>query len=65
MSNITIELTRSTIGAPEKQRKVVKALGLHKVGQRLEKPDNASIRGMVKAVNHLVTIVESEGGAEK
>ena len=34
------------------------ALGLTKMNKVVERPDNASIRGMIKKVQHLVAIVE-------
>lgn len=58
MAELKITLTRSVIGASEAQRKVVKALGLRKTNSTVVRPDNDSIRGMVKKVNHLVTVEE-------
>lgn len=53
---IKVTLTRSTIGRPEKQRKVVQALGLRKMHQTVEHKDNAAVRGMINKVSHLVTV---------
>ncbi len=53
---IKVTLTRSTIGRPEAQRKVVQALGLKKLHQTVEHKDNAAIRGMINKVSHLVTV---------
>lgn len=58
MAELKITLTRSVIGSSEAQRKVVKALGLGKTNSTVVHPDNASVRGMVKKVNHLVTVEE-------
>ncbi|MBF0713140.1 MULTISPECIES: 50S ribosomal protein L30 [unclassified Gemella] len=55
---LKVTLTRSTIGRPEKQRKVVQALGLRKMHQTVEHKDNAAIRGMINKVSHLVTVEE-------
>ncbi|MBF0715424.1 50S ribosomal protein L30 [Gemelliphila palaticanis] len=55
---LKVTLTRSTIGRPEKQRKVVQALGLKKMHQTVEHKDNAAIRGMINKVSHLVTVEE-------
>ncbi len=55
---LKVTLTRSTIGRPEKQRKVVQALGLTKMHQTVEHKDNAAIRGMINKVSHLVTVEE-------
>ena len=55
---IRIRLKRSTIGAPAKLRKVVRGLGLRRIGQVVERPDGPATRGMVKKVVHLVEVVE-------
>jgi large subunit ribosomal protein L30 len=55
---IKVKLVRSPICAPEKQKIVVRGLGLRKVNQVAERPDNPSIRGMVAKVPHLVVVVE-------
>ena len=54
---IKIRLVRSPIGSPRKVKVVVEGLGLRKLQQVVEKPDNAGIRGMVAKVSHLVEIV--------
>ena len=55
---IRIEYYRSVIQAPIKHKLVVKGLGFTRLNQIVERVDNESIRGMVKAVPHLVRIVE-------
>ncbi len=55
---IKVTLTKSTIGATPKQRKVVEALGLKKLHQSVELVDNAATRGACAKVSHLVTIEE-------
>ena len=55
---LAITLTRSLIGRTEVQRETVKALGLRKMHQTVEHEDNASIRGMINRVSHLVTVKE-------
>ena len=55
---IKIKLVRSPICTPEKHKKVVRALGLHKINQVVEKPDTEGFRGMVKKVPHLLAVVE-------
>ena len=56
MANVKVTLVRSVIGASERQRKVVKALGLKKTNSFVVKEDNASIRGMIEKVSHLVSV---------
>ena len=55
---IKIRLKRSTIGAPGKLKKVVLGLGLKRIDQIVERPDDAAIRGMIAKVPHLVEVVE-------
>ena len=57
-AKIRIRYIRSGIGSPHKLRLVIRGLGLRKLQQVVEKPDNDGIRGMVAKVCHLVEIVE-------
>ncbi len=56
--SIKIQYYRSSIGYPKKQKDTVKCLGITKLNQTVEKPDNASMRGIVAKVPHLLRIVE-------
>jgi large subunit ribosomal protein L30 len=58
LATIKIKLVKSTIGSLPKHKLTIEALGLKKIGQVVEKQDNAQMRGMVNKVNHLVKIVE-------
>ena len=58
MAKIVIKQVKSTIGRPEAQVKVVKALGLGRIGKTKEMEDSATVRGMVEKVSHLVEIVK-------
>ncbi len=55
---IRIKLVRSPICAPEKQKRVVRGLGLRKLNQVVERPDTPVFRGMVNKVPHLLAVVE-------
>lgn len=55
---IRIQYYRSFIAAPKKHKTVVRSLGLTKLNQIVERPDNASMRGAVAKVPHLLRIVE-------
>ena len=55
---LKITLVKSTIGAIPKHRKTVEALGLKKLNKTVEMPDNASVRGMIHEVQHLVKVEE-------
>ncbi|MBE5871660.1 MAG: 50S ribosomal protein L30 [Lachnospiraceae bacterium] len=56
---IKVTLVKSTIGAIPKHKKTVEALGLRKLNKTVELPDNASTRGMVQQVRHLVKVEEA------
>ncbi|MBR2393532.1 MAG: 50S ribosomal protein L30 [Alphaproteobacteria bacterium] len=58
MAKIVVKQVKSTIGRPESQVKIVKALGLGRIGKTKEMEDTASVRGMVAKVSHLVEIVK-------
>lgn len=58
MATIKIKQTKSRIGAPKDQKKTLDALGLTKMQRVVEHEDTPSIRGLVRKVNHLVTIVD-------
>ena len=53
---IAVRLTRSGIGRPEKQRVVLRGMGLNKLHKVVELPDTPQTRGMIEKVKHLVTI---------
>lgn len=55
---LKITLVKSPIGAIPKHKKTVEALGLKKLHQTNELPDNASTRGMIAQVRHLVSVEE-------
>ena len=55
---LKVTWTRSTIGYNKKQAEIMKALGFKKLNQTRILPDNASIRGSLFHVRHLVDVVE-------
>ncbi len=55
---IKIQFYRSAICTPEKHKVIVRSLGLTKLNQIVERPDNTAIRGMLAKVPHLLRIVE-------
>lgn len=58
MAKIKIKQVRSGIDHPADQKRTLKALGFTRLNQVVEKTDTPQIRGMVRKVHHLVTIVE-------
>lgn len=61
---LRIKLTKSPIANTPKNRATVRALGLRKVNQVVQMPDNAAIRGMIHRVKHLLTVEVVEGDPE-
>jgi len=57
-NRIRVKQIRSGIGFPEPQKKILRALGLEKLGRVRSLPDTPSVRGMVAKIPHLVEIVE-------
>jgi large subunit ribosomal protein L30 len=55
---VKIVLKRGYIGIPDKQKKVLRALGLKKIGSAVTKKDDEAIRGMINAVSHLIEVQE-------
>ncbi len=56
---IRIQYYRSKIATPVKHKLVIKGLGFTRLNQIVEREDTESVRGMVKAVPHLVRILEN------
>src|SRR5579859_8053037 len=56
---IRIQYYRSKNSTPYKHKAVVKGLGFTRLNQIVERVDTESTRGMVKAIPHLVRIVEN------
>lgn len=61
---IKVKMIGSVIGCPEAQRATVRGLGLRRMNQVVERLDTPEVRGMVKKIPHLVTIVEDFAGAK-
>lgn len=58
MATIKVKQIKSRINAPVDQKRTLLALGLHKISQVVEVEDTPSVRGMIRKVHHLVTVVE-------
>jgi len=56
MLELKIQLVRSVIGRPRKQREVVKGLGLRRIDSVVVRKDCPEIRGMINKISHLVTV---------
>ena len=61
MGNILkIKMVKSEIGRPEKQRKILRGIGLNKLNSTVTLADTPQIRGMINKVVHLVSVEESK-----
>jgi len=58
MAKLKITLRRSPIGSKPQHRKTVRALGLRKLHQTVVMNDDPAIRGMIRAVAHMVEYEE-------
>ncbi len=60
MAKLRITWVRSATGHKFDQKRTIRALGLRKLGQTVERGDSPSLRGMLLKVRHLVTVGEAE-----
>ncbi len=60
MAKLKITQVRSTIDRKEPQKRTITALGLGKLNRTVIHNDTPQIRGMVRAVSHLITVEEVE-----
>ena len=58
MSSLKITQRKSRNGSDKRQLDTLRSLGLHKIGQSVEKQDSPQIRGMLYKVRHLVEVSE-------
>lgn len=58
MATIVVKQIRGLVHRPESQRKIVKSLGLGRIGKTHEINDTPAVRGMIAKVAHLVEVVE-------
>ena len=61
MKKIKITLVKSPIDRPERQKLTLQALGLNKMNATKEVEATPQILGMVRKVEHMVTVVEVNG----
>ena len=63
MAKLQITQYRGTNGSSRAQRETLRSLGLGRIGRSRERDDSAQLRGMIRAVSHLVR-VSAPGGEE-
>ncbi|HAL62729.1 MAG TPA: 50S ribosomal protein L30 [Chloroflexi bacterium] len=57
---LRITWVKSAIGYSQRQKETIRTLGLRRLGDRVEREDSPSLRGMVQKVSHLVEVEEIE-----
>ena len=57
---LKVKMVRSEIGRPEKQRKILRGMGLNKMNNTVTLNDTPQIRGVINKVIHLVSVEESK-----
>ena len=58
MAKIKIKQVKSRIGRPKDQKRTLDALGLRKMNATVTHEATPQILGMVKKIQHLITVVE-------
>ena len=61
-ASLTVTLRKSVVSSNPDARRTASALGLRKIGDRSTLPDNPAVRGQLRAVRHLVEVVETPSG---
>ena len=62
---IRITWTRSAIGRSVKQKRIIEALGLHRLNESVEHDASPTIMGMVRKVPHLVEVTDVPADVEQ
>ena len=58
MAKLRITWVKSASGHTQNQKQTIKALGLKKLHQSVEREDSPVVRGMAQKVQHLITVEE-------
>jgi len=58
MAKLKITQTGSPIRRTPDQRKTLTGLGLNKMHKTVEREDTPEVRGMIRAVRHMVSVAE-------
>ncbi len=58
MKKIRIEQVKSAIDRPERQKRTLRALGITKMHQVIEVEATPQIEGMVRKIQHLLSVEE-------
>ncbi|WP_124039192.1 50S ribosomal protein L30 [Neoactinobaculum massilliense] len=58
MAKLKITQIKGVVGTPKRQRATVLGIGLHRIGDSVVREDTPDVRGMIRAVAHLVEVEE-------
>lgn len=58
MARLKVTQVKSEIGCKQNQRETLRSIGLKRIGDVAVKEDRPEIRGMLKAVTHLISVEE-------
>ena len=58
MATLKIKLVKSLNGRLEKHIATANSLGLRKIGQEVEQPDNTQTRGKIAKIGYLLQVTE-------
>ena len=58
MAKLKVTQTKSTIDRKFRQKRTIEALGLGRIRKSVVHNDTPQIRGMIRAVSHLITVEE-------
>jgi large subunit ribosomal protein L30 len=58
MAKLKVVQRRSANGANPRQRAALRSLGLGRIGRAAERPDDPTVRGAIRVVEHLVEVKE-------
>ena len=56
MSRIRVTQVRSANGSNKRQLATLRSLGLHRIGQTVERDDDPATRGMIHTIQHLLKV---------
>ncbi|HIT07636.1 MAG TPA: 50S ribosomal protein L30 [Candidatus Merdivicinus faecavium] len=58
MATLTVKLVKGLAGKKKDQIAIAESLGLRRVGDVTEQPDNAATKGKIFKISHLVEVIE-------
>lgn len=59
MATLKVKLVKSFAGRRKDQIATAHSLGLRKIGDVSEQPDNAATKGKIKQITHLIEVTEA------